>query len=175
MDWWICARQRLSTNTSSCPPRRRRRNAHGDSGKGLRNSDRARNGRHAECLHDRRWHRRLFEHVAACTYRFAACPCHWARACAFQREADYVGAYYAARAGYDLAGAEDIWRAFSLENPDSIRIARDHPITPVRFVQMQKAAAEIADKQRRHAPLIPELKVIQTEAEPAMSSGEKIH
>ena len=93
---------------------------------------------------------------------------------AFEREADYVGAYYAARAGYDLAGAEDIWRAMSLETPDSIRIGRDHPITPVRFVQMQKAAAEIADKQRHHAPLIPELKVIQTETEPAMSSGESI-
>jgi predicted Zn-dependent protease len=93
---------------------------------------------------------------------------------AFEREADYVGAYYAARAGYDLAGAEDIWRAMSLETPDSIRIGRDHPITPVRFVQMQKAAAEIADKQRHHAPLIPEFKVIQTETEPAMSSGESI-
>ena len=29
----------------------------------------------------------------------------------FEREADYVGAYYAARAGYDLNGAAEIWRA----------------------------------------------------------------
>ncbi|HET9714765.1 MAG TPA: M48 family metalloprotease [Pseudolabrys sp.] len=81
---------------------------------------------------------------------------------AFEREADYVGAYYAARAGFDLAGAEQIWRAFGLENPGSIRITTDHPITPVRFVQMQQVAAEIADKQRRNLPLIPELR----EAEP---------
>jgi len=47
----------------------------------------------------------------------------------FEREADYVGAYCAARAGYDLAGAEEIWRAFSLENPDDIRVGRTHPIT----------------------------------------------
>jgi beta-barrel assembly-enhancing protease len=64
----------------------------------------------------------------------------------FEREADYVGAYYATRAGYDLTGAEEIWRAFSLENPDDIRIGRTHPVTPVRFVQMQKVVAEIADK-----------------------------
>jgi predicted Zn-dependent protease len=80
---------------------------------------------------------------------------------AFEREADYVGAYYAARAGYDLAGAEEFWRAFSLENPDSIRGATTHPVTPVRFVQIQKVIAEIADKLRRNAPLIPELKVAE--------------
>lgn len=85
---------------------------------------------------------------------------------AFEREADYVGAYYAARAGYDLAGAEEFWRAFSLENPDSIRDATAHPVTPVRFVQIQKVVAEIADKQRRRAPLIPELKTVQAETEP---------
>ena len=83
----------------------------------------------------------------------------------FEREADYVGAYYATRAGYDLAGAEEIWRAFSLENPDDIRVGRTHPVTPVRFVQMQKVVAEIADKQRRNAPLVPELKTLQAEAD----------
>ena len=72
---------------------------------------------------------------------------------AFEREADYVGAYYAARAGYDIAGAEDVWRAMALESPDSIRMAKTHPTTPVRFVQMRKVIAEIADKQRRHLPL----------------------
>jgi len=28
----------------------------------------------------------------------------------FEREADYGGAYYAARAGYEVAGAEEFWR-----------------------------------------------------------------
>jgi beta-barrel assembly-enhancing protease len=88
----------------------------------------------------------------------------------FEREADYVGAYYAARAGYDVAGAEEIWRAFSLENPDDIRVGRTHPITPVRFVQMQKAAAEITDKQRRSAPLVPELSALQAEVNPTGDS-----
>jgi Zn-dependent protease with chaperone function len=93
----------------------------------------------------------------------------------FEREADYVGAYYAARAGYDLVGAEEVWRALSLEIPDSIRIATTHPITPARFVQMQKVAAEIADKQRRNVPLMPELKVIQADAEPETIQSENIH
>jgi Zn-dependent protease with chaperone function len=90
----------------------------------------------------------------------------------FEREADYVGAYYAARAGYDLAGTEEFWRALSMENPDSIRIAVTHPITPVRFVQMQKVAAEIAGKQRHNLPLNPELTYIQADTEPSPTTGE---
>jgi Zn-dependent protease with chaperone function len=94
---------------------------------------------------------------------------------AFEREADYVGAYYAARAGYELAGAEEFWRALTLENPDTLRIATDHPVTPVRFVQMQKAAAEIADKQRRGLPLHPELKSTETDTRPDTIPRESVH
>ena len=97
---------------------------------------------------------------------------HFARAGAmafsieFEREADYVGAYYAARAGYDLAGSENIWRAMSLESPKSIQLARTHPTTPARFVQMRKTAVEIADKKRRHLALVPEIKVMQADTLP---------
>lgn len=91
----------------------------------------------------------------------------------FEREADYVGAYYAARAGYDLAGTEEVWRDMGLKHPDSIRFAKSHPATPTRFVQMQKVAAEIADKQRRHLPLVPDLRFIQA-AQPPTQSGENI-
>lgn len=93
----------------------------------------------------------------------------------FEREADYVGAYYAARAGYNLSGAEEFWRALSMEDPDSIRIAVTHPITPVRFVQMQKVAAEIADKQRRNVPLIAELKATQADPEPVTIQDDNGH
>lgn len=84
----------------------------------------------------------------------------------FEREADYVGAYYAARAGYDLAGAEEVWRALGEAHPDSIRFAKTHPSTPERFIQMQKVAEEIADKRLRDLPLMPELKGMQAETEP---------
>ena len=93
----------------------------------------------------------------------------------FEREADYVGAYYAVRAGYDLAGAEEIWRTLSLEQPDSIRIVATHPITPARFVQMQKVAAEIMEKQRRNLPLVPELKNVRADADPTMAPEENVH
>lgn len=91
---------------------------------------------------------------------------------AFEREADYVGAYYAARAGYDLTGSEDIWRALSLEDPDSIRPTTDHPITPVRFVQMQKVIDEIADKKRRYLPLVPERRFIRTEVDETKAAND---
>jgi hypothetical protein len=52
-----------------------------------------------------------------------------------------------------------------LENPDSIRLAATNPITPERFVQIQKVVAEIADKQRSSAPLIPELKITEVETD----------
>jgi len=76
----------------------------------------------------------------------------------FEREADYIGAYYAARAGYDISGTEEVWRAMALERPAAIRLARTHPTSPVRFVQMQNVIVEIADKKRRGVPLEPELK-----------------
>ena len=91
---------------------------------------------------------------------------------AFEREADYVGAYYAARAGYDLVGSEDIWRTFSLEDPDSIRLTTDHPITPVRFVQMQKTIDEIESKKLHDLPLVPERSFIQTDADGPEASDQ---
>ena len=93
---------------------------------------------------------------------------------AFEREADYVGAYYAARAGYDLAGAEEVWRTLSMADPDSIRVTGDYPITAVRFVQMQKVADEIFDKKRRNLPLVPEPRVIQSDGDPAMRANERL-
>jgi hypothetical protein len=60
-----------------------------------------------------------------------------------------------------------VWRALSLENPQSIRLATTHPTTPVRYLQMRKVFEEIADKKRRNLPLLPELKIAQVHAEPA--------
>jgi predicted Zn-dependent protease len=85
---------------------------------------------------------------------------------AFEREADYVGAYYAARAGYDLAGAEQIWWTIGQGDPNSLRFATTHPMAPVRFLQLQAAAAEIAEKQRQHRPLVPELRTRAADATP---------
>jgi hypothetical protein len=84
----------------------------------------------------------------------------------FEREADYVGAYYAARAGYDLKGAEELWWSMGQQSdPNSLRFAKTHPLAPVRFLQMRAVAAEIAEKERNHLPLVPDLKSAQAAAE----------
>jgi len=74
----------------------------------------------------------------------------------FEREADYVGAYYTARAGYDSSAAENLWRAMALESPRQIFYTGLHPTSPERFLLMQKTNAEIADKKRRGMALVPE-------------------
>jgi len=84
----------------------------------------------------------------------------------FEREADYVGCYYAARAGYDITGAEEIWQRTSIELPNSIRFATTHPTSPERFVLMRQVIAEIKDKQQRGLPLVPEIKPSVTQPVP---------
>jgi Zn-dependent protease with chaperone function len=89
----------------------------------------------------------------------------------FELEADYVGAYYAARAGYDLTGAEDMWQRLSLENPSSIRKASTHPTTPVRYLQMRKVIAEIAEKKVNNLPLTPTIKLKSDEPDTVATYG----
>ena len=90
----------------------------------------------------------------------------------FEREADYVGAYYAARAGYSIAGTEAMWEAVAMEAPAMLTTATTHPISAVRFLQMRKTAEEIADKQRRNLPLDPEIKTREVDTSP---KREDIH
>ena len=82
---------------------------------------------------------------------------------AFEREADYVGTYYVARAGYDLKGTEDIWRKIAFVSPANILPNNSHPVTAARYVQIQKTREEIEDKKRRGLPLDPELKYVAVE------------
>jgi hypothetical protein len=53
------------------------------------------------------------------------------------------------------------WRELGYDGPNAsgdLHFARTHPTSPVRFLQMQKVAEEIAEKQRNHLPLVPDLK-----------------
>jgi beta-barrel assembly-enhancing protease len=76
----------------------------------------------------------------------------------FEKEADYVGAYYVARAGYNVIGAERLWRALAQEDPKQVVYASLHPTSPERFVQMEKTADEISRKLASHQALTPEMK-----------------
>ena len=93
----------------------------------------------------------------------------------FELEADYVGVYYAARAGYDISGTEEVWRKLSLEYPEDIRKATTHPTSPVRFLQMRKVIEEIADKKRRNLPLVPSLKSDELQAAEPAPARETIY
>ena len=73
----------------------------------------------------------------------------------FEREADYVGMYVLARAGRSYENAADFWRRMAQESPGSIKFASSHPTTAERFVRLEKAAAEIREKQASGKELLP--------------------
>jgi predicted Zn-dependent protease len=74
----------------------------------------------------------------------------------FEAEADYVGLYMLARAGYEYHSAPNFWRRMSVENPQAIYTGQTHPSNAERFVNMNKAIAEIDYKKANGLPLVPE-------------------
>ena len=71
---------------------------------------------------------------------------------AFEKEADYVGLYLAARAGYDVSYAARIWRRLDEKYGAS---SSDHPTSDDRFEAMTATSAEIAEKRAAGEPLVP--------------------
>lgn len=76
----------------------------------------------------------------------------------FEQEADYVGLYFMALAGYRIDDAANFWRRMAIQNAKSIRIKTSHPTTPERFVAIEQAVEEIRHKQQAGLPLQPEYK-----------------
>ena len=81
-----------------------------------------------------------------------------AHSVAFEQEADYVGLYLMARAGYHIDGVENFWRRLSTLDASMINHPSDHPTNAQRYLAMEKTVAEIHAKQQKHQPLIPNLK-----------------
>lgn len=76
----------------------------------------------------------------------------------FEGEADYVGVYHAARAGYRVADAAALWRRMGEANPTSIHLeGSSHPSTAKRFLAIEAAAAEVERKRAGGEPLAPDL------------------
>ena len=73
-------------------------------------------------------------------------------------EADYVGLYYAARAGYKYKNAGDFWRRMSTKNPYSIYVATSHPTNPKRYLSLKATGDEINNKKVFGEEIIPNLK-----------------
>lgn len=73
----------------------------------------------------------------------------------YEREADYVGLYYTARAGFDLNAVPAIWRRMALEDPRQISMGSSHPSTSERFVGLDAGAKEIEAKRKAGLALWP--------------------
>ncbi len=76
----------------------------------------------------------------------------------FEAEADYVGLYILARAGYPIEQAPDFWRLMSAQQPKSIYVTSTHPNNAARTIAMEKTIKEIRAKQAAGEPLIPNIK-----------------
>ena len=76
----------------------------------------------------------------------------------FEQEADYVGMYFMARAGFDTSGVADFWRRMAAEGQSSIDHNTSHPSSPARFLAIEQTHAEIATKQRAGQALNPNLR-----------------
>jgi len=75
----------------------------------------------------------------------------------FEAEADYLGLYIAAEAGYDITSAPIFWRRMAIEHPSAIiaRYDSTHPSTPERFVGLTSSVNEISDKLASGLVLVP--------------------
>lgn len=74
-----------------------------------------------------------------------------------EKEADYVGLYLMARAGYDVTAAESFWRRLN-ETTRAIAVNVTHPSGEDRLRALQAAIAEIKSKQKAKKPLEPDLR-----------------
>jgi hypothetical protein len=85
---------------------------------------------------------------------------YWATAYSqdFEREADYVGLYLAARGGYDITDAPNLDRKIALAQPTMIdgSKAASHPSFAQRAVLLEQTVQEIRRKQAAGVPLLPE-------------------
>ena len=76
---------------------------------------------------------------------------------AFENEADYVGMYHTARAGYAIEKAPELWRRMGASNPAAIHLSgTSHPSTAKRFLALEATVKEIMRKRASGAALIPE-------------------
>lgn len=75
----------------------------------------------------------------------------------FDAEADYLGLYMVAASGYDIDGAEKIWRELGVHTADARKkgFLSAPPTSAKRFVAMRRTIAEILSKKKNGAPLVP--------------------
>ncbi len=78
-----------------------------------------------------------------------------------ERQADYLGLYIAARAGYDLSRAADFWQRFRADHGGSDFLMRTHPRGRDSARAGAATVAEIARKRSAGRELLPEPDVLR--------------
>jgi hypothetical protein len=75
-----------------------------------------------------------------------------------ERQADYVGLYVMARAGFNIEVAPQLWRRMAALMPRQSKKGAmpTHPAPPDRIVAMERTVAEIRAKQASGQPLVPD-------------------
>lgn len=73
-----------------------------------------------------------------------------------EADADYLGLYIMARAGYRIDQAPAFWRRVATAFPQLIDESDSHPVMPYRFVALRKAGDEIRRRRAAGLPLNPE-------------------
>lgn len=77
----------------------------------------------------------------------------------FEKEADYVGMYMLARAGFPTEGAANFWRRMAAENDaGAITTGGTHPTSPERFIAIEKTHDEIQSQVAANKELLPNIK-----------------
>lgn len=75
----------------------------------------------------------------------------------FEAEADYIGLYILARAGYSTEEVANFWQRMAREMPmESNSLVGTHPPTAYRYLMLSKAHAEIEKKKVSGEVLLPE-------------------
>lgn len=76
-----------------------------------------------------------------------------------EAEADAVGLYFTARAGFAIKDAPNVWRRLAAQDPSRISSGGDHPSTAARFLSLEAVRDEILMRQAAGLPLIPRPRV----------------
>ncbi|HEX8568520.1 MAG TPA: M48 family metallopeptidase [Caulobacteraceae bacterium] len=93
-----------------------------------------------------------------------------------EREADYVGMYFAARAGYDVSEANTFWRRMGADYPGSTYTRFSHPGSGERALNITATAQEIGAKRASNAPLKPtpaKLQQLERATDAAVAAEDK--
>lgn len=78
----------------------------------------------------------------------------------FENEADYVGIYVMALAGYDISNVHNIWRKMTIQTGTGTKSSffSSHPSNPERYIRMKRAIEEVQAKQKAGKALVPNFK-----------------